>query len=199
MTTGMERDTVTSGGANGSPQGQQLQEAATGLVEQAARTADAQASTTMTRVGETLETVAGHIREAGQELRPEQPQIAGLIETAAERVEEAATYLRDRDASEALANVQRIARSQPALVIGGGLAAGLIVGRILRGGAETATAGNAGSGSFGEAYSGTARGTYSDSSSSAAADRDLFANDVATGRGSRDDAVTAKSTKRPRS
>jgi hypothetical protein len=102
MTTAIERGATTSGASNGSPQGQQLQEAATGLMEQAARTADAQASTTMTRVGETLETIAGHIREAGQELRADQPQIAGLIETAAERVDSAATYLRDSDASEAI-------------------------------------------------------------------------------------------------
>jgi hypothetical protein len=107
----MERDPAMSGGANGSPQGRELQQAATGLMEQAARTADAQASTTMTRVGETLETVAGHIREAGQELRAEQPQIAGLIDSAADRVQGAASYLRDRDASEALENVQRIART----------------------------------------------------------------------------------------
>jgi ElaB/YqjD/DUF883 family membrane-anchored ribosome-binding protein len=142
MTTAIERGATTPGAPNGSPQGQQLQEAATGLMEQAARTADAQASTTMTRVGETLETLAGHIREAGEELRADQPQIAGLIETAAERVDSAATYLRDSDASEAVENVQRMARNQPALVIAGGVAVGLIVGRILRSGAETAATGN---------------------------------------------------------
>ena len=147
MTTAIERHPARSGGTNGSPKGQELQEAATGLMEQAARTADAQASTTMTRVGETLETLATHIREAGQELRADQPQVAGLIDTAAERVDGAAAYLRDRDASEALQNLQRIARSQPALVIGAGLAAGLIAGRILRGGAETAVADAAPSGS----------------------------------------------------
>jgi hypothetical protein len=141
MTSAMERDAAMSGGVNGSPQGHQLQEAASGLMEQAARTADAQASTTMTRVGETLQTVASHIRQAGEELQSSQPQVAGFIGTAADQVEQAATYLRDRDASEALDNVQRIARNQPALVIGGGLVAGLVIGRLLRGGAETASIG----------------------------------------------------------
>ena len=174
MTTAIERHPVRSGGTNGSPQGHELQEAATGLMEQAARTADAQASTTMTRVGETLETVATHIREAGEELRADQPQVAGLIDTAAERVEGAAAYLRDRDASEALENIQRIARSQPALVIGAGLAAGLIAGRILRGGAETAAADAAPSAS---------------ATRTSTSEPDLFANDSAT----------AKATSRARS
>lgn len=138
MTSATERNTATSTAANGSPQGQQLQEAATGLMDQAARTADAQASTTMTQVGDTLQKVATHIRMAGDELRSDQPQVAGFISTAAEKVDGAATYLRDHDASEALDSVQRFARSQPALVIGAGLAAGLIIGRVLRGGAETA-------------------------------------------------------------
>jgi hypothetical protein len=138
MTSAIERDATTTGGANGSPQGQQLQDAAAGLMEQAARTADAQASTTMTRVGETLETVAGHIRQAGQELQADQPQVSELIDSTARRIEGAAAYLRDHDASEAVDSLQRAARNQPALVIAGGLAAGLLIGRILRGGAETA-------------------------------------------------------------
>jgi len=155
----MERDAATSGGTNGLSQGQELQQAASGLMEQAARTADAQASTTMTTVGQTLETVASHIRQAGEELRQSQPQVAGFIDTAADQVQGAATYLRERDASEALENIQRIARNQPALVIGGGLAAGLIIGRILRGGAETATSGQSNmaydrSGGYGQTGSG---------------------------------------------
>jgi hypothetical protein len=84
-------------------------------------------------------------------------------------------------------------------VIGGGLAAGLIIGRILRGGAETATAGNTDAGSAGGMYSGTGSRTYADSSITPAGDRDLFANDVATGIDSRDEVLTAKSTKRSRS
>ena len=197
MTSAMERAT-TSGGANGSPQGQQLQDAATGLVQQAARTAAAQASTTMTRVGETLETVAEHIRQAGQDLQAEQPQVAGMIDTAAERVEGAAAYLRDHDASEALENVQRIARNQPALVIGGGLAAGLIIGRILRGGAETAASDarmtQGGSiGSTGSTY-GSTGSTYAGGGSSSTIDDDLLLSDSATGDAVRDEAPTVRTS-----
>jgi ElaB/YqjD/DUF883 family membrane-anchored ribosome-binding protein len=207
----MERDLATSGGANGSPQGQQLQEAASGLMEQAARTADAQASTTMTRVGETLQTVASHIRQAGQELESSQPQVAGFIDTAAEQVEHAATYLRDRDASEALDNVQRIARNQPALVIGGGLAVGLIIGRLLRGGAETASIGH-GDSSSGSGLRGTRYEAYGDAAmdspvglsgtgpttagtvviDATVVDDDELLSDSATGDAVRDEAPTVR-------
>jgi ElaB/YqjD/DUF883 family membrane-anchored ribosome-binding protein len=206
MTSAMERDTATSGGVNGSPQGQQLQDAASGLIEQATRTADAQASTTMTRVGETLETLAGHIRQAGEELRESQPQVAGLVDTAAERVTSAATYLRDRDASEAIENIQRMARNQPALVIGGGLAAGLIIGRLLRGGAEAGAAmsdrGPTGTGAY-PAYGSTpgygstpAYGSTTVAGTVAfeddALDDDEMMSDSATGDGVRDEAPTVR-------
>ncbi len=123
-------------GANGAPaQGDQIQQAATGLINQAARTADAQASTTMTRVGDSLVSVAQAIDEAAGRLRETQPEVAGFVETAASRVEETATYLREHDASEVLDGLQHAARRQPALVIGGGLALGLLLGRFLRSGA----------------------------------------------------------------
>lgn len=159
MTTGMGAD--TSRGLNGgSGQGQRLQDAAGGLVDQATRTAEAQASTTMTKVGETLDQVASAIREAGSGLRESQPEIAGFVDTAAERVSGASSYLRDHDAGEAIEAAQRTAREQPALVIGGGLALGLILGRILRGGASAAQqSGSEGYGAYGGGSYGTGYGT----------------------------------------
>ncbi len=134
MTTGMGGDAGRT--LNGEQQGERIQNAASGLMDQAARTAEAQASTTMTKVGDTLDQVASAIREAGSGLRDSQPEIAGFVDTAAERVSDASMYLRDHDAREALDNVQRFAREQPAVVIGGGLALGLLLGRFLRSGAS---------------------------------------------------------------
>jgi hypothetical protein len=148
MTSGMEndpRDTAT--GANGAPQ-TQLQETATGLIDQATRTAEAQASTTMTRVGETLQGVATAIRDSSMELRESQPDVANLIGTAAERVEQAGVYLRDHGAADVVEQVQQAARRQPAMVIGGGLVAGLVLGRLLRSG-TAAVAEPQGSGRYG--------------------------------------------------
>lgn len=215
MTSAIDRDTPTSVGANGAASGQDLQTAASGLMQQAARTADAQASTTMTTAGDALRTVANHIRQAGEELRSEQPQVAGFIDTAAERVEGAATYLRERDASDAFDNLQSLARRQPALVIGAGVAAGLVIGRLLRGGAETAASGSSAMGydrqggtgygstsGYGaerygaQAYGGSgygATGYVAGTSSIGQELDDQSLSDSATGDGVRDEAPTARS------
>jgi hypothetical protein len=113
-----------------------LQEAAGTVADQAARTAETAASTGMTVAGDTLDQVAEAIRQAGSQIREQQPQIAGFAETAADRVHEASSYLREHDAREVMDNVQRWAREQPAMVIGGGLALGLLVGRFLRAGSD---------------------------------------------------------------
>jgi hypothetical protein len=146
-------------GANGASQQGELQQAASGLLDQAARTADAQASTTMTRVGDSLVSVAQAIDEAAGRLRETQPQVAGFVETAATKAEEAATYLREHDASEVLDTIQQTARRQPMLVVGGGLVAGLLLGRFLRTGATVAQGGRGGMTSGSGAYGATAYGS----------------------------------------
>lgn len=116
------------------PATDRLQDAATSLADQAGRTAEMQASNAMTKAGESLEQVARAIRDAAEGLRGERPEIAGFADTAAQRVDEASTYLRDHDAREVIDSVQEYARRQPAVVIAGGLAAGLLIGRFLRSG-----------------------------------------------------------------
>jgi hypothetical protein len=134
----MEGDATRGRGGMNGEQGEQLKHAVTGLADQATRTAEARASTTMTKAGEALHEVAGAIRRAGDDLRADQPEVAGFVDTAATTVEDAASYLREHDAGEAVAGIQDFARNQPALVIGGGLALGLLLGRFLRSGAAAA-------------------------------------------------------------
>lgn len=140
MTSSIGRESTSWSAGNGASieSGGQLQQAATGLIDQAARTADAQASTRMTMVGDTIDGIARAIDDASQNLREQQPELADLTSTAATKLQEAATYLRDHSASEALDGVQQYARRQPALVVGGGLLAGLLLGRFLRTGASVA-------------------------------------------------------------
>lgn len=187
MTSGFEDTGATGAGMNGSPRpGEQLQDAASGLVSQATRTAEAQASTTMTKAGETLQQVSQAIRDAGEGLRDSQPQLAGFVDTAATRLEDASSYLRDHDAGEALMSVQDMARRQPAMLIGGGLALGLLVGRLLRSGASGSQdsgmndfRGRRGTGSrYGGSYAvdinpGYAASGYGDTSYAGATDRDI--------------------------
>jgi len=135
----MPNDTMTtsaSGNGTSSASPERLQEAATGILDQAGRTAESQASKTMDKAGEALDQVARAVRESGNQLRTERPEIANFADTAAQRVEQASSYLREHDPREVVAEAERIARRQPVLVVGGGLLLGLALGRFLRSGAE---------------------------------------------------------------
>ncbi|HET7472166.1 MAG TPA: hypothetical protein VFJ71_03475 [Candidatus Limnocylindrales bacterium] len=174
-----------------------LGDAAGDVLDQAGRTAERQASTAMTKAGDTLDQVARAVRDSGDQLRTDRPEIANVADTAAQRVEEIATYLRAHDAREILDEAERIARRQPALVVGGGLLLGLIAGRLLRSGAEPTTSngsaqywsGGAGSGSgaHGEASyrgaSGWSGGGSSDVSSSRPAGSSMPTSGYGTGYG----------------
>ena len=109
-----------------------LQEAAGDIADQATHTADVKASNAMTQVGDALEQVAKAARDAAQSLREQRPEVANVVETAASKAEEAATYLREHNAREVMSTAEQTARKQPGLVIAGGLALGLVAARFLR-------------------------------------------------------------------
>jgi ElaB/YqjD/DUF883 family membrane-anchored ribosome-binding protein len=116
----------------------------------------------MDRAGEALEQVAQAIRDTGNQLRQERPEIAGIADTGAQRVDQLSMYLRQHDARALIDDAEQFARRQPAVVIGGGLALGLLVGRLLRSGAEPMTgsgqgwqSGDTGSGKSATAWTGT--------------------------------------------
>lgn len=128
--------TSTDGMSSSGQSPERLTQAASGVLDQAGRTAETQASRTMDKAGEALEQVARAVRDSGNQLREQRPEIAGIADTAAEKVEQVSTYLRQHDAREVISEAERFARRQPALVVGGGLALGVIIGRLLRSGAE---------------------------------------------------------------
>jgi ElaB/YqjD/DUF883 family membrane-anchored ribosome-binding protein len=128
MQTGTRRPTGSTNPAGT----ERIQDAATGLMDQAGKTAEAQASSAMTQAGETLQQLAKAVRDAGNGVRNERPEIASVANTAADQVDRAASYLRQHDAGDAVNAATDFARRQPALVVGGALLAGLALGRFLR-------------------------------------------------------------------
>ena len=127
MTTHTEDKTDTT---TGGPR--RLADAAGDVAEQATSVAEQRASSTMTQVGDTIEQVARAVRSTAEELRNDQPQIAKIADTAAERAEGAAQFLRQHGARDVLDEAQDFARRQPAVVVGAGLALGLLVGRAIK-------------------------------------------------------------------
>jgi ElaB/YqjD/DUF883 family membrane-anchored ribosome-binding protein len=127
-----------------------LPEAARSVAEQAEQTVEAKASTTMDDLSNTVEAIAHAIRRSGKDLRQEQPQLASAAEMAADQVDRAARYLHDRQPREVLGQIEEAARRQPAVLIAGGLAVGLLLGRFLR----TAATGIEASGGYDRSYVG---------------------------------------------
>ena len=109
-----------------------LKDAATGVADEAGRTLEATAARGMAQVGDVLHQVADAVRQSSESLETDQPQIGRFISTAADKLDEAATFVADREPTRLMADAQEMAKRQPALVIGGGLVVGLLIGRALR-------------------------------------------------------------------
>lgn len=77
--------------------------------------------------------VADALRRTTEHLRSEdQARFAGLTDTVARQVDQVANYLRNKDAAAMRADLENMARRQPALMLGGALVLGLIGARFLK-------------------------------------------------------------------
>lgn len=151
-------------------EGARLTDAARNVAQQAEQTVEAKASTTMDQVSTAIDSVAQAIRRAGEELRQEQPQVASFADTAAGQVDRVGQYLKEHEPREVFDTLEATARRQPALLIAGGIALGLVVGRLLRTAAPTDESSGGGyrdrrySSGYGSAGMGAAGDRYSDTS-----------------------------------
>jgi hypothetical protein len=85
------------------------------------------------QAGEQLATLAGAVRQASDQLRSQdQHGPARIGDQLADRGEQAAAYLRERDGETILADAEQFAREQPWLVAGAGVLAGLVAARALK-------------------------------------------------------------------
>jgi hypothetical protein len=85
------------------------------------------------RVAEQLDQVARALRGAGETLRSEEQEDASYYtDTISEQMARASRYLRDHEAMDLVDGIERLARRQPALFLGGALVAGLAIGRFFK-------------------------------------------------------------------
>ena len=85
------------------------------------------------QVADQFGNIADALRRTTEHLRSEdQQRIAGLTETVARQADLVANYLRNKDARAMRADLENLARRQPAIALGGALVLGLIGARFLK-------------------------------------------------------------------
>jgi len=93
------------------------------------------------RAARSVGSVADALRQTGQQLRrQDEENLPGYIDTAADKLESVSGYLRDKELSEVVEDIEDFARREPALFIGGAFAIGLLGGRFLKSSAASSRA-----------------------------------------------------------
>lgn len=138
---------------------QQTQQKAGEIAEQAkaqvVEQATNQAASQKDRAVSSLGSVADALRQASQHLRDnEQAPVAQYADKAADRVEQFVQHLDGKEVQELLRDVERYARRQPALFLGGAFAVGLLAARFLK------SSGQREDDSGGRGYGGRDNGAY---------------------------------------
>jgi hypothetical protein len=118
------------------------------------------------RAATSLDSLSGVLRDNAGRLRGEQSFFGDYAETAAERVDRLARYLREGDPEKFYADVEDYARRRPEIFMGGMFVTGLLLARFLKSSSDTAAdndfvyAGGGGGGFSGRGYAtGTSAGT----------------------------------------
>jgi hypothetical protein len=81
---------------------------------------------------EQLAGVAGAVHSAADELEQQLPAAADYVHDAASRIDRFASSLRDRNLSDLLKDVRRLAHDQPLTVFGGAVVAGFAISRFFK-------------------------------------------------------------------
>ncbi len=111
----------------------QVQEKAGEVVEQVRDQVTSQISSQKDRLVEGAESVAGMVRMGSDQLRRNnQPGIAQYTDQAAKTVEDFSTFLRERQLEDIVGEVEKFARREPVLFLGGAFTVGLLAARFLK-------------------------------------------------------------------
>ena len=86
------------------------------------------------RAVDQLSSVAGALRQTGQQLSEQNQNdvVAQYTEAAADQIEKLSTYLQNKGVNELLQEAQDLARRRPDLFVAGALGVGFLVGRFLK-------------------------------------------------------------------
>jgi len=92
------------------------------------------------RAAEGLSSVSQALRQTGQQMRDQQDgataPIAQYVDKAADQVDKISTFLNEKNLDQMVTEVERYARRQPAIFLGGAVALGLIGARFLKSSAQ---------------------------------------------------------------
>jgi hypothetical protein len=118
---------------------QQVKETAGQVAGQVQEKAKSQIETQKDRAAEGISSMAQALRQTGQQLRDQdQTPVAQYADTAADQIERVSNFLRERDLNDIVVEVERFARRQPALFLGGAFALGLLGARFIKSSGEQA-------------------------------------------------------------
>jgi hypothetical protein len=144
MAEGRSQETPNTGTATAREMADQVKETAGQVADQAQQTAGqvvdqarqqvaSRVAGQKDRAAEGLNSVAQALRQTGEQLREQDQQnVTAYIDRAASQVERISTYLQDNDLGQLVDDVERFARRQPALFLGGAFVLGLLGARFLK-------------------------------------------------------------------
>lgn len=113
---------------------------ASGIADEARKSAGAQIARGQNVAADQLNSVATALRKTGTEMRNgDQGVLTEVVVGAADKVEWASDYLQSRTLGQVIGDVEGFARREPALFLGGAFLLGLVGGRFLKSTRPTAS------------------------------------------------------------
>jgi ElaB/YqjD/DUF883 family membrane-anchored ribosome-binding protein len=103
------------------------------VLDQAKQQIAPQVESQKERIAGNLDTTASALRQTGEQLRSQdQAAVAQYLDRGADRIQQMAGYLRERQLTDLLADAEGFARRQPAMFLGAAFSLGLLAARFLK-------------------------------------------------------------------
>ena len=110
----------------------QVKEQASKVTDKAKEQATTRVEDQKGRAAEGIVGFADALNQVSGSMRDQNPTVANFAETAASKLEQFAETLNDKDVNDLVTDIERMARKQPALFIGGAFVAGVLAARFLK-------------------------------------------------------------------